>query len=210
MMGIDTAALIQQYGLTAVFVCIGLESMGLPLPGETVLILATVAAASGNQLSLWHVLAIAIVAAVIGDNAGYVLGRFGGWPLARRYGRYVRVDQSTLKVGRYLFARHGGAVVFGGRFVAVLRTLAAFLAGVNHMPWRRFLVFNALGGALWASMWAGLAYAFGAQVQGLPVALRVAILGGIIAAALGVGMVVRHRWRRYEAAAEAAYPGVLT
>ena len=88
----------------------------------------------------------AIIGAVVGDNIGFGIGWFGGYPLLRRFGKYVRLDEAKLKVGRYIFMRHGAKVVFFGRFVSVLRTYAAFLAGTNRMHWSRFLVANAAGG----------------------------------------------------------------
>ena len=90
-------------------------------------------------------IAAAIIGAVVGDNIGFGIGWYGGYPLLRRFGRYIRLDEAKLKVGRYIFMRHGAKVVFFGRFVSVLRTYAAFLAGTNRMHWTRFLVANALG-----------------------------------------------------------------
>ncbi len=138
--------LLAHYGYLAVFGLVGLESAGVPLPGETMLVAAAIYAGSTGRLSLAGVLAAAISGAVLGDNAGFAVGRYGGWRLLARYGRYVRLREKDLKTGRYLFARHGGTVVFFGRFVTILRICAAFLAGANRMRWRRFAVFNAAGG----------------------------------------------------------------
>jgi membrane protein DedA with SNARE-associated domain len=201
--------LLSQFGLVAVFGCVALESMGLPLPGETILVLATTVAAHSGRLTFWQIFATAGAAAILGDNTGYLLGRFGGWPLLRRYGRFVRLDQPKMKVARYLFARHGGTVVFAGRFVAILRATSAFLAGVNHMPWRRFLVFNAAGGLLWAGAWTGLAYLFGSQLDRLSGPGRLVVGGVALAGAVGATVLVKRRWRRFERAAELTYPGVI-
>ncbi len=141
--------LVQAYGYYGVFALIALESMGIPLPGETALIAAAVYAGATHHLSIVVLAVVAASAAIIGDNSGYWIGRTGGQRLAERYGRFVRLDRAKLKVGRYLFARYGVKVVFFGRFVAVLRTFAAFFAGVSTMPWWRFLVANAAGGLLW-------------------------------------------------------------
>lgn len=141
--------LVQSYGYYAVFTLIALESMGIPLPGETALVTAALYAGTTHHLNVVALAAVATCAAVIGDNAGYWIGRTGGLRLAERYGRYVRLDRAKLKVGRYLFARHGVKVVFFGRFIAVLRTFAAFFAGVSKMHWPGFVAANAAGGLLW-------------------------------------------------------------
>ena len=151
--------LVQSYGYYAVFVLIALESMGVPLPGETGLIAAAIYAGSTHQLNVVVLAAVAASAAIIGDNAGYWIGRTGGQRLAERYGRYVRLDRAKLKVGRYLFARHGVKVVAIGRFIAVLRTYAALFAGIAAMRWSRFLTANAAGGLLWSGFYAFGAYA---------------------------------------------------
>ena len=106
--------LVQSYGYYAVFTLIALESMGIPLPGETALISAALYAGTTHHLNVVVLTVVATCAAIIGDNAGYWIGRTGGYRLAERYGRYVRLDRAKLKVGRYLFARHGWKVVFFG------------------------------------------------------------------------------------------------
>ena len=106
---------------------------------------------------------VAALAAILGDNLGFLLGRWGGVALLARYGRYVRFDARRMKIGRYVFLRHGGKVVFFGRFISVLRAYAAFLAGTNRMRWGRFLVFNAAGGIIWATAF-GLGYYYLASV----------------------------------------------
>jgi membrane protein DedA with SNARE-associated domain len=118
---------------------VGAESLGIPLPGETALILAGTYAGHTHRLSPWLIFLVAAAAAIIGDNIGYWIGDKGGYRLARRYGPKVRLDEHKLKIARYLFDRYGDRVVFFGRFVSVLRTYAAFLAGVSRMRWRRFL-----------------------------------------------------------------------
>jgi membrane protein DedA with SNARE-associated domain len=148
-------------------------------------------------------------AAVLGDNAGYLVGRYGGWPVLRRYGHVVRLDERRLKTARYVFARHGGPVVAGGRFVAVLRTTAAFLAGVNRMPWRQFLVWNLVGGLAWSATWTALAFMAGRQLGGGLGVMGWSTLGVAAAAVAGTTMWLRRRWSRLALAAEAAYPGPL-
>src|SRR5204863_5080605 len=106
---------------------------------------------------------VAAAGAIVGDNIGYAVGRHGGWRLLRRYGKHVGIDEGKLKLGRYLFLRHGGKVVFFGRFIGILRTYAAALAGANHMPFPRFFSFNATGGLIWASIY-GFGYYFAAHI----------------------------------------------
>jgi membrane protein DedA with SNARE-associated domain len=198
--------LVQSYGYYAVFTLIALESMGIPLPGETALITAALYAGTTHHLNVVVLAVIAASAAVIGDNAGYWIGRTGGLRLAERYGRYVRLDRAKLKVGQYLFARHGVKVVFFGRFIAVLRTFAAFFAGVSKMRWPGFLVANAAGGLLWASFYAFGAYALGSAASSI--GSTTTIVGYAIAGVLTVAsfIVVRRSLRRLEQRAEEAFP----
>jgi len=180
--------LIATYGYAAVFVLVGAESLGVPLPGETTLILAATYAGTTHKLSILLIFAVAGAAAIIGDTTGYWIGDTGGYWLVRRYGHYVGLDEKKLLVARYLFDRRGGLVVFFGRFVSVLRTYAAFLAGVTRMRYREFLLFNASGGILWAA-----AYSFGAYYasSALKRASRpVEIAGGAIAVLVIVTTVV--------------------
>jgi membrane protein DedA with SNARE-associated domain len=204
---IDT--LLSDFGLLAVFAFVAIESLGIPLPGETMLVTAAVYAGATGKLSIELVLLCSMAGAIIGDNIGFMIGRKGGLRLLRRYGRYVRIDERRIKLGRYLFLRHGGKVVFFGRFVAVLRALAAVLAGINCMTWKRFLLFNALGGIVWAGAYGLGAYVFGETLASALSSLGLA-LGIAAAAAVVVGLVVARRFeRRLEDMAERALPGPL-
>src|SRR5258706_2179629 len=147
--GSDVTHLLATYGYWAVLLVVGLESTGIPLPGETMLVAAAIYAGTTHQLSIQWVIAAAAAGAILGDNLGFWVGREGGYRLLRRYGHLVRLNERKLKLGLYLFRRRGGTVVFFGRFVAVLRMWAAFLAGTHRMEWKRFLLFNALGGIAW-------------------------------------------------------------
>lgn len=158
---IDT--LIHSYGYLAVLLLVGLEAVGLPLPGETVLITAALYAGTTHNLNIVIVAVVASAAAVIGDNLGYVLGRTAGDRLVTRFGTRLHLTAGRLAVGEYLFARHGAKVVFFGRFVSVLRTGAAFLAGLNRMPWRSFAAANTAGGVFWACLYSAGAYYLGAS-----------------------------------------------
>lgn len=208
-MTLAAALPIQTYGYLAVALAVGVESLGVPLPGETTLIAAALYAGATHRLSLAGLAAVAAGAAIVGDNVGYLIGRFGGYRLLRRYGHYVRVDERKLKVGRYLFDRHGGKVVFVGRFVSVLRTYAAFLAGVNMMHWRRFLLYNAAGGIFWAGLVTAGAYLLGSAVH--TVSSVITIVGGAVAVVVMVLVIVymRRHLRALEGRAEKAYPGPL-
>ncbi len=133
------------YGYRAALFFVAIESMGIPFPGETMLLVAATYAGITHRLSPPLVIVAAASGTILGDNLGYWIGREGGCCLLRRYGRYLRLDERKVKLGQYLFRKHGGKVVLFGRFIAVLRALVAFLAGTNRMPWASFLLFNALG-----------------------------------------------------------------
>src|SRR2546422_86790 len=147
----DLIHLLATYGYWAVAVFVTIESTGIPFPGETMLLVAAIYAGTTHRLSLPLVILAAASGAIVGDNIGFWVGREGGYRLLRRYGRFIHLDERKLKLGQYLFSKHGGKVVFFGRFIAVLRAWAAFLAGTNRMRWDRFLLFNALGASSWAS-----------------------------------------------------------
>src|SRR5256884_2134639 len=153
------------YGYLAVFIFVAIESAGIPFPGETMLLIAAIYAGRTHQLSIVLVIVAAASGAIIGDNIGFFVGREGGYRVLRRYGRYIGFNERRLKVGIYMFRRHGGKVVFFGRFVAVLRAWAAFLAGVNRMKWGRFLLFNALGGITWATIYGVGSYYLGDNIH---------------------------------------------
>lgn len=200
---------IDSYGYAAVFLLVGLESIGLPLPGETALITAALYAATTHHLDIWAIIAVATAGAIIGDNIGFALGRWGGYRLLRRYGKYIRLDQRRMKIGRYIFQQHGGKVVFIGRFIAVLRTYAAFLAGTNRMSWPRFLFFNAAGGIAWAFT-IGLAYYYiGSAIKNIRGPLDIILAVVAVLVVIGFLIYLRRTEERYAARAEAAFPGDL-
>ena len=201
--------LIASWGYWAVFLLVGAESLGIPLPGETALITAGIYAGHTHRLSPWLIFAVATAGAIIGDNLGYWIGVKGGYRLARRYGSKVRLDERKLKIGRYLFDTHGGKVVFFGRFVSILRTYAAFLAGTSKMAWRRFVVANASGGIVWAGIYTLAAYLAGNALQRVSGAISWALLGAAAAAVVTVLVLSRRQIGRLAVRAEAAYPGPL-
>ncbi|TKI08864.1 DedA family protein [Martelella alba] len=167
---------IQQYGLWGLLIVILLESMGLPLPGEATLIGMAVYAGTTHHVSLTSVIATASIAAIMGDNAGYFIGKIIGTRLLRHYGRYIHINETRLQIGEYLFHRHGGKIIFFGRFITLLRTLAAFLAGANHMPWRTFFLMNTLGAITWAVLFGSGSYFFGDRLFSLNTELRILII----------------------------------
>lgn len=201
--------LIVTYGYVAVLVLVGLESLGIPVPGETVLIAAGTYAGVTHRLNPVAIVAAAATGAIVGDTIGYWIGDKGGYRLLLRYGHYVRIDEAKIKVARYLFARHGGKVVFFGRFVTVLRTYAAFLAGTTRMHYRRFLAFNASGGIIWASAYGFGAYFAGHTLQSLSGTLTIVFVVLAVATIVAAILVVRRQTKRLTAQAEAAYPGPL-
>ncbi len=204
--------LIAAYGYWALFVLVGAESVGIPVPGETALVLAGAYAGSTHRLSPWLVFLVAAAAAFAGDNLGFWIGSKGGYRLARRYGARIpalRLDERKLKTARYLFDRHGRKVVFFGRFVSILRTYAAFLAGTSKMRWRRFLPANAAGGAAWAGIYTLASYLAGDALERASGLISL-ILGAVaVLAIVVVILVIRRQTSRIAVRAEAAYPGPL-
>src|SRR6266566_3657134 len=186
--------LIQVHGPWVISVVVALESAGVPLPGETILVAAALLAAATDQIDIAVVVAAAAAGAIVGDGIGYTVGRRFGMPLLRKYGRYIRLDENRLLIGRYLFFRYGNAVVFFGRFIAVLRMFAALLAGANSMPAGRFFFFNMTGGICWACLFGFGAYAVGAEIYKISKTLSLVSLVLFIAAGSALSIVIR----RYE------------
>jgi membrane protein DedA with SNARE-associated domain len=201
--------LVATYGYWIVLLLVMAESLGVPLPGETALISAGTYAGATHRLSPWLIFVVAAVAAVLGDNIGYLIGRVGGYRLARKYGSKVHLRERELKVARYVFDRWGVLVVFFGRFVSILRTYAAFLAGTSYMRWRVFLPANAAGGLLWAGIYTAASYFAGKAIE--RASSTISIVLGATAAVLIVAalVVVRRSISRLADRAEAAYPGPL-
>jgi membrane protein DedA with SNARE-associated domain len=191
--------LFHTYGYWSVGVIVALESMGLPLPGETALVLAALYAAAHHDMSVVGVMAAAALGAIVGDNIGYWVGREFGYRLLLHFGGYLRLSQQRIKLGQYLF----------GRFIPILRVLAGLLAGMNRMPWRQFLIANAAGAVLWVAVIGTSAYTFGRTLLRLtgPVALCLFLVGAAVL--IGVGLFVRRHEAELEAEAERALPGPL-
>jgi membrane protein DedA with SNARE-associated domain len=203
------AHLIHVYGLLVVAGVIGLECVGLPFPGETVLIAASVIAGTEHDLNIISVILTAGVASTIGRMIGYVIGREFGYWLLLRYGRYLWITESRIKLGQYLFLRHGGKIILFAQFVPGLRSIAGILAGANRMPWQPFMLANVIGAFLWATLYGAVVYSLGREIEKLSgwmvMAFAVVVFVLIVVAALFV--------RRHEAQliteAEEALPGPL-
>jgi membrane protein DedA with SNARE-associated domain len=206
---VSIGSLIHSFGYLAVFVLVGAESLGIPLPGETALITAAIYAGHTHRLNPWLIFLVAAAAAIIGDNIGYWIGDKGGYRLARRYGPKVRLDERKLKTARYLFDLHGVKVVFFGRFVSVLRTYAAFLAGTSKMRWRRFLPANAAGGIVWAAIWTFAAYLAGNALKRASGIINLVFIGAAVVAIVVAILLVRRQTSKLADRAEQAYPGPL-
>lgn len=198
--------LVAQHGYVVIAIVIAMESMGLPLPGEAILIAACLYAGNTQRLEIWIVLLAGTLGAIIGDNAGYWIGRKVGFPLLLRHGWRIGLDGPRIKIGQYLFLRHGGKVVFFGRFVAILRATAGLLAGANRMDWRRFLAFNTSSAVVWVGGYGLAAYGFGASISHLlgPIGIVGSVLAIIV---VGIVIIVARRSEaRLRIVAERAFP----
>jgi len=205
----DLQHLLSAYGYWAVALLVAMESMAIPVPGEAVLLLAAGYAGTSGELDIRLVIAAAAGGAILGDNIGYSLGRTFGYPLVVRFGSWVGLNESRIKLGQYLFLRYGGRVVFFGRFVGLLRVLAAFLAGVNRLPWQRFLAANAAGAIVWAAAVGLVGYSLGHEAHRLSgrAGLAALIIAATVLAAI---LLLLHRHAaELQAAAERALPGPL-
>jgi membrane protein DedA with SNARE-associated domain len=201
--------LVHVYGLWAVAACVGLESLGIPLPGETALITGALIAGKTHDLGIVAVIVTAIAASLVGRIIGYLIGaKFGYW-LLLRYGSYVWITEARIKLGQYLFLRHGGKIVIVAQFVPFLRAIAGILAGANRMPWRNFLLASFTGIFVWANFFGFAAYSFGREIEQMAgsvmLGLGFAIVGLLIAAAHFLG---RHE-AQLAAEAERVLPGPL-
>jgi undecaprenyl-diphosphatase len=185
--------LVESYGYGIVFLFVAIESLGVPLPGETVLVTAGALAALGH-MSIWWVIATAALGGIIGDATGYWIGRLGGVALVKRYGRVIHFDDAKLARVHGFFSRHGAKTVFFGRFIALLRTWAALLAGTAEMPYGVFTLYNVMGGITWATLFGTLGFVFGRSLPLLERYIGQASLAVVLLVALVVALTLAWRW----------------
>ena len=200
-MGQTLMHIIERYGVVAVFLLVMLEDFGLPTPGETALIAASVAAAAG-KLNIWAVVIAAVAGAIVGDNIGYAIGHFGGRKLITRFGSRFGLTEERYARAEAAFCRRGDFVVVGARFVELLRQLNGIIAGTMGMEWGKFVAFNTLGAVLWVGVWSSVGYFAGANRKAIEGwFLRFSWLALIVLVAAAVVWFVL---RRRRAAAEQA------
>jgi membrane protein DedA with SNARE-associated domain len=185
-------AVLVHYGYWAVAVALLLENAGLPIPGETVLLLASFLAYSQHDLRLQVIIVVGTIAATLGDNLGFTLGYYGGRPLLERHGKIFHVGGSALARAEGFFLRYGAVAVFFSRFVFGMRILVGPMAGVLRMPWKKFVAFNFLGAAVWVTAIAGAGYLFGRHWEQLVRNLK----RFDVAVAVAVGIVLLFLWVR--------------
>ena len=184
---------VADYGYWAVALALLCENAGIPVPGETALLLASFLAFSEHKLHLGWIIVVATCAATLGDNLGYAIGFYGGRPLLDRYQNIFRIPQRTLQNGEALFERYGAAAIFFARFVVGMRVFAGPLAGVLRMRWRAFVVFNFLGAAVWVSLIASAGYLFGRHWRNLIRGMQRFNIAALIVALI----VILFLWWRY-------------
>jgi membrane protein DedA with SNARE-associated domain len=194
------ASPLQHYGLWAVFALVLIEDFGIPVPGETVLIAASIYGGSG-RLNIVAVGVVAFVAAIGGDNIGYAIGRFGGRELVERWGKYIFLTSERLEKAEHFFARHGGKIITIARFIEGLRQANGIIAGLTKMHWLRFLAFNALGAALWVGTWVSIGYFAGQHIDTLYNDITRYSLYLLIAAVVLVAFLFLRRLRKQRAKA---------
>ena len=187
---------LREYGVAAVFGVVFFESFGAPVPGESLVIGGGLLAAKGD-MAIGTLLGAVWLAAVLGDNVGYAIGRFGGRRLVMRYGSRVGITEPRLAKVEAFFRRFGGEIVLVARFFVLLRQLNGIAAGTVAMPWPRFLLYNALGAALWTALWGYGAYALGHHMTAiLPWVHRFGYAAVVLAGLAGVAVLALHLWRR--------------
>ncbi|HET7050426.1 MAG TPA: DedA family protein [Solirubrobacteraceae bacterium] len=190
---------LNHYGYLAVLGLVLIEDFGVPVPGETVLILAAVYAGAG-RLNIWLVALLGFCGALLGDNIGFAIGHFGGRPLAERYGRYIFLTRERLEKATRFFDRHGGKIIIVARFIEGLRQANGIIAGISGLRWQRFLVFNAIGAALWVAVWTSVGYFSGSHIDTIYGEATRYVRYLAIAAALVIAAYVALRVRRARAA----------
>jgi len=203
------AHFIQEYGLIAVAYIVALECLGFPVPGETAVLGAAIDAGTKHDLNIGAVIIVAAGAAIVGRMIGYLMGRELGYRLVLQYGNYVGLTEGRIKLAQYLFLRHGGKIIFVAQFVPVLRSLAGLLAGANVMPWRNFLVANAISSSVWAVGYGYAAYWAGREFENSHHHMAIFLVIIAVIVIIAVGIFVHRREAQLIAEAERAMPGPL-
>jgi membrane protein DedA with SNARE-associated domain len=183
---------LDHFGYVAVVGLVLVEDFGVPVPGETVLILAAVYAGTG-RLNVLLVGLLGFIGAVIGDNVGFAIGHFGGRPLVQRYGRYVFLTPDRLGKATGFFERHGGWIIIIARFIEGLRQANGIIAGISGIHWAKFLAFNAIGAALWVLAWTTVGYVSGSHINAIyDTASRYSTYTAAALGALVLAYIARH------------------
>jgi membrane protein DedA with SNARE-associated domain len=155
---------LTKYGYLAVGGLVFLEDFGVPVPGETVLVAAAFYAGLG-QLNVFLIAIIAIIGAVLGDNVGFCIGKYGGHPLVEKYGKYIFLTPERINKAEVFFKKRGSRIVVIARFIEGLRQANGIIAGLSEMPWLRFLTFNLIGAIAWVSLWVSVGYFGGSNIE---------------------------------------------
>ena len=190
------ASPLEHYGVWAILLLVLVEDFGIPVPGETVLIAGAVFAGAG-RLNIVLVGVVGFLAAVVGDNIGYAIGRFGGRALVERWGKYIFLTPERLDKTEAFFNRHGGKIITIARFVEGLRQANGLIAGITHMHWLRFVAFNALGAALWVGTWVSFGYFAGQHITTIYHYITTYSLYAAIAAVVLIAAWVAYRVRKH-------------
>src|ERR1700744_629092 len=187
---------LDQYGYLAIAALVVLEDFGVPVPGETVLILGAVYAGAG-RFNVFLVGLLGFLAAILGDNIGFAIGHFGGRPLIERFGRYIFLTPERIEKTTNFFERHGGKIIIVARFIEGLRQANGIIAGLSGMHWAKFLVFNMIGAALWVAVWVSIGYFSGNNINSIyNTAARDSTYLAIAAVLFVPAAIGRHLWKR--------------
>jgi len=202
--------LIASYGVFLIAGAVAIECFAIPLiPGEAIMIAAAIYSGSTHEIGIFSVVLAGAVGGVIGNVAGYLVGRGFGYRLLIRYGDKIGMSQSRIKIARYLFRQYGARVVIVARFITVLRSVAGILAGANHMPWPPFIMASLIGGIFWTALYGFGAYYLGDRIHHLAGPAGAVIIVAVLAAIIYVARAIGRREEQLRVEAEEAYPGPL-
>jgi membrane protein DedA with SNARE-associated domain len=199
------APILDRWGYLAIGAVIGVESFGVPAPGQTIMVAAAIYSSWG-RMDIFAVAAISFVAAVLGDNVGYWIGVRGGRRAVHRFGKYIFITPARLERAEKFFARRGNRIVLVARFIDGLRQLNGVIAGITAMPWRTFLIYNTIGAALWVGWWCTVAYLLGTHLVEIIDQLHKYLFWAIGAGVLAVGGYIWWHLRRRRAREAAVAP----